>query len=195
MIDRPDGLPLSTLRACWPGEPLLPGLGRSGLRGTQRAGDEAAAPVALPEAQGEGGGVRALPARAPRAGHGTHVPEGASQLCVGESVVSNKSPVRKIHTLGSTSGERKRGQGGDCGTSTMVKAAGNRYPLHPRQARLASTWVKSSSCPVLGQLCCTAPPKTVKSLKLIASSRAVSVSTRVLLSRYRDVTGAVALDR
>ena len=126
MLDRPDGLPLSTLRGYWLGEPLPSGLGRSGLRGTRRAGDEAAAPVAVPEAQGEVGGVRALPGRAPVAVHGPHAPERADgQLCVGEGMISNESPVPAIRTLGSMRGEGKRGQGGDRGTGTMAKAAGN----------------------------------------------------------------------
>ena len=61
--------------------------------------------------------------------------------------------------------------------------------------RLYSKWVKSSSRPDPSRLCCTAPPKAVKSVKLIASSRAVSVPKGMLLFRCRDVIGAVALDR
>ena len=86
--------------------------GQLRLRGARRAGDEAA-PVAVPEAQGKVGEVRALPGRAPVAGHGPHAPEGADgQLGVGEGI-SNESRVREIRTLGSMSGERKRSQGGE----------------------------------------------------------------------------------
>ena len=96
------------------GELLPPGPGSSGLRGARRACDEAAAPVAVPEARGEVGEVRALPGRAPVAVHGPHAPEGTDgQLCVGEGMISNESRAREIRTLGSMSGERKRGQGGD----------------------------------------------------------------------------------
>ena len=41
-------------------------------------------------------------------------PEGAeAQFLVSEGMISNESRVREIRTLGSMSGERKRGQGGD----------------------------------------------------------------------------------
>lgn len=82
------------------GEPLLPGLGDSGLR------DEAAEQVAVPEAEGAYGEIPALPGRAPTARHGAHASGGAD-------VISNDSPVREKRTLDSMSGERKRGQGGD----------------------------------------------------------------------------------
>ena len=52
----------------------------------------------MPEAHGAYEEVRALPARAPMAGHGAHVPTGADgQLCVGTGMISNESPVREIH--------------------------------------------------------------------------------------------------
>ena len=57
-------------------------------------------------------------------------------------MISNESPVRENRTLGSMSGERKRGQGGDGGTGPKAKAVGNSYSLHPRQARLSSTLPK-----------------------------------------------------
>ena len=52
------------------------------------------------------GEIPALPGRAPTARHGSHASGGAD-------VISNNSPVREKRTLGSMSGERKRGQGGD----------------------------------------------------------------------------------
>ena len=85
-------------------------------------------------------GGRTLPCKQAVAGRRFGTPEGAdSQLCGGESMISNESPVWKVRTLGSMSRERKRGQGGDRGTGTMAKALGNCYSLHPRQVRLSST--------------------------------------------------------
>lgn len=49
-----------------------------------------------------------------------------AQLRVGESMISNESPVREIRTLGSIRVEGKRGQGGDLGNGTLAKAAGHR---------------------------------------------------------------------
>ena len=59
------------------GELVLPRPGQSGLPSGRRARDEAAAPVAVPEAQGTHREVRALPGRAPTERHGTHAPESA----------------------------------------------------------------------------------------------------------------------
>ena len=72
------------------------------------------------------------------AGHGAHAPEGAyGQLGVGEGMISHESPVLENRTLGSMSGERKRGQGGECGTGTMAKAAGKlQLPLSSTSAPL-----------------------------------------------------------
>ena len=85
-------------------------------------------------------GGRTLPCKQAVAGRRFGTPEGAdSQLCGGESMISNESPVWKVRTLGSMSRERKRGQGGDRGTGTVAKAVGNCYSLHPRQVRLSST--------------------------------------------------------
>ena len=96
------------------GELILPGSGRCGLRGDRLACDEAATPVAVPEAQGEVGEVRAPPGRAPVAVHRPHAPEGAGgQLCVGEGMISNESPARETRTVDSMRGERRRGQGGE----------------------------------------------------------------------------------
>jgi len=59
------------------------------------------------------GGVRALPGREAVAGLRFGTPECAeARLRVSEGMVSNESRVREIRTLGSTSGEGKRGQGG-----------------------------------------------------------------------------------
>ena len=65
------------------------------------------------------------------------------QLRVGESMLSNESPVRKIRTLGSMHGEVKRGQAGDRGTGSMAKAAGISLPLRPQRVRLSSTLLAS----------------------------------------------------
>ena len=82
--------------------------------------------------------VRALSGRVPMERLGTHAPDSAdTQLRVGEGIISNESRAREIRTLGSTSGERKRGQGGGRVTGTVAKAIGS--TLHPRQARLSST--------------------------------------------------------
>jgi len=43
---------------------------------------------------------------------------------VDEGMILHESPVLENCTLGSMSGERKRGQGGESGTGTMTKAAG-----------------------------------------------------------------------
>ena len=96
------------------GELLLSGAGESGLRRRRRAREQAAAPVAVSEAQGEVREIRALPGREAVAGLRLGTPEGAeAQLRVSEGVISNESPMRRIRTLGSVSGERKRGQRGD----------------------------------------------------------------------------------
>lgn len=57
-------------------------------------------------------GRRALAGSLPQ-GCGRDVRRPQVQLRVGESMISNESPVRAIRTLGSMRGERKRGQGGD----------------------------------------------------------------------------------
>ena len=57
-------------------------------------------------------GRRALAGRQPR-DCGRNAGRWQAQLRVGESMISSESPVREIRTLGSMSGERKRGQGGD----------------------------------------------------------------------------------
>ena len=60
------------------------------------------------------GGVRALPGREAVAGQRLGTPACAeAQLRVSEGMISNESRVREIRTLGSMSGERKRGQGGE----------------------------------------------------------------------------------
>ena len=60
------------------------------------------------------GGVRALPGREAVARLWLGTPEDAqAQLRVSEGMVSNESRVREVRTLGSMSGERKRGQGGE----------------------------------------------------------------------------------
>ena len=93
--------------------PLRPGCSGLCVCADRRAGDEVAAPVAVPEAQGEVGEVHALHGRAPMPVDGPHAPDAAdSELCVGEGMISNESRVREIRTFGSMSGERKRGQGG-----------------------------------------------------------------------------------
>ena len=66
------------------------------------------------EAQGEVREIRALPGREAAGGLRLDTPEGAeAQLRVSEGMISNESRVREIRTLGSMSGERKRGQGGE----------------------------------------------------------------------------------
>ena len=96
------------------GELLLSGAGESGLRRRRRAREQAAVPVAVSEAQGEGRERRALPGRGAVAGLRLGRPEGAAaQLRVSEGMISNESRMREIRTLGSMSGERKRGQGGE----------------------------------------------------------------------------------
>ena len=57
-------------------------------------------------------GRRALAGRQPH-DCGRNAGRRQAQLRVGESMISSESPVREIRTLGSMSGERKRGQGGD----------------------------------------------------------------------------------
>ena len=49
-----------------------------------------------------------------------------ARLRVGASTISNKAPARENRALGSTSGERELGQGGDRGSSAAAKAVGNR---------------------------------------------------------------------
>ena len=96
------------------GEPPLSGAGESGLRRHRRAREQAAASVAVSEAQGEVREIRALPGREAVGGLRLGTPECAeAQLRVSEGIISNESRVREIRTLGSTSGERKRGQGGE----------------------------------------------------------------------------------
>ena len=59
------------------------------------------------------GGELALPGREAVGGSRLGTPECAkAQFRVSEGMVSNESRVREIRTLGSTSGERKRGQDG-----------------------------------------------------------------------------------
>ena len=95
--------------------------------------------MVLPEAQDPRGEVRALLGRPAMAGDGAHALERVDdQLCVGDGIISNKSPVRESRTPGSMSLERNRGQSGDRGTGTVAKAAGNSYSLHPRHARPSS---------------------------------------------------------
>ena len=81
-------------------------------------------------------GRRALAGFLPQ-GCGRDVRRPQVQLRVAES------PVRKVRTLGSMHGDRKRGQGGDRGTGTMAKAAGISLPLRPQQVRLASALLAS----------------------------------------------------
>ena len=96
--------------------------------------------MAVSEAQGGVWEMRALPGRVAVGGLRLGTPEGAeAQLRVSAGMISSERRVRKIRTLGSTSGERKRGQGGDCGTGTVARPIGEIYSLHPRQARLSST--------------------------------------------------------
>ena len=87
-------------------------------------------------------GRRALAGSLPQ-GCGRDVRRPQVQLRVAESMLSNESPVRKVRTLGSMHGDRKRGQGGDRGTGTMAKAAGISLPLRPQQVRLASALLAS----------------------------------------------------
>ena len=106
-------------------------------------GAQAAAPVAVLEAQGEEPETPALPGRKAVAGLRFGTPEGAeAQLRLSEGLTSNESRVRRNRTLGSTSTERNRGQGGERGTGTMAKANGNSYSLPPRQARISSTLLR-----------------------------------------------------
>ena len=75
---------------------------------------QAVAPVAEPEAPGEVGEGRALPGWTTVVGHGRERQRvRPGQLPVGEGMISDESSVRENRTLGSRSGERKRGQGGD----------------------------------------------------------------------------------
>ena len=94
---------------------LLPfGVGESGLPSDRRGRDEAAAPVAVSEAQCGVRQIRALPGRGAVGGLRPDTLERAgAQLRASTGMISNESRVREIRTLGSTSGERKRGQGGD----------------------------------------------------------------------------------
>ena len=102
-------------------------------------------------------GRRALAGRQPHDG-GRNAGRRQAQLRVGESMISSESPVREIRTLGSMSGERKRGQGGEWGTGMMAKAAGKR-PLPP----------PSTSAPLLastgsGKLLCGMPDLATQGL-------------------------------
>ena len=87
-------------------------------------------------------GRRALAGSLPQ-GCGRDVRRPQVQLRVAEIMLSNESPVRKVRTLGSMHGERKRGQGGDRGTGTMAKAARISLPLRPRRVRLSSAQLAS----------------------------------------------------
>ena len=87
-------------------------------------------------------GRRALAGSLPQ-GCGRDVRRPQVQLRVAEIMLSNESPVRKVRTLGSMHGERKRGQGGDRGTGTMAKAARISLPLRPQQVRLSSALLAS----------------------------------------------------
>lgn len=76
------------------------------------ADDTAAESVAGPEARG---GVREdvrLPGGRSQSGRERWTRRTA-EFCVGEWMISNESPVWEIRTLGSMTGKRKRGQGGD----------------------------------------------------------------------------------
>ena len=70
---------------------------------------------------------RALVGSLPQ-GCGRDVRRPKVQLCVGEGMISNESPVPAIRTLGSMRGEGKRGQGGNRGTGTMARAAESACP-------------------------------------------------------------------
>ena len=48
------------------------------------------------------------------------------------------NPSARVMQLGSMSGDRKRGQGGDQGAGTGLQAIDNSYSRHHRQARLPS---------------------------------------------------------
>ena len=94
------------------GELLLPGPSQSGVRSGGPTHDPAAAPMAVPQAQGEVWEIRAI------FGHETvgrvraHSPCSANgQLSVGEAMISSESPTREIRTLGSPSGDWKRSHG------------------------------------------------------------------------------------
>ena len=107
------------LRKGWGSDDLL---GRSatglGLRDRWRSSfqslavrgrHQAAAPVPVPEAQVEVGGLRALPERESAAGLRLGTTECAeAQFRGSERIVLNESRVREIRTLGSTSGEETR---------------------------------------------------------------------------------------
>ena len=83
--------------------------------------------------EGEVREIPVLPGRGAVGGLRPDTPERAeAQLRVSEGMISNESRVREIRTLGSTSGERKRGQGGDWGTGTAAKVVGNSYTLDKR---------------------------------------------------------------
>ena len=77
------------------------------------------------EAQGTVRKTRALPEGEAADGLRLGTPESPeSQLRVSEGMVSNESRVRESRTLGSMSGERNRGQGGDRGTGTGARVVG-----------------------------------------------------------------------
>ena len=72
------------------GEPILLGSGRCGLRGDRRACDEAATPVAVPEAQGADGEVRAW--QLPRVSAWLHLDRVAM-------LVRDSTDMRKLNDL------------------------------------------------------------------------------------------------
>ena len=106
--------------------------------GSTGAGDTEAASVAGSEARG---GVREdvrFPGGRTQSGRERRTGR-TGRLRVGERMISNESPVREIRTLGSMSGERKRGRSGVRGTAGMTLGAGIRAPSTARPARLSST--------------------------------------------------------
>ena len=93
------------------GELLPTGAGKSGVPRRGRACDQAAAPVAVPEAQGEVGEIRALPRQEAVIGRPRpRAPcDADGQPSVGEGMISSESRMLEIGTSGSMSGERNRG--------------------------------------------------------------------------------------
>ena len=92
---------------------LLPfGPSQSGLRGGGPTRDPAAAPMAVPHAQGEVRETRAILGREVVGRVPAHSPCSANgQLSVGEGMISSESPMREIRTLGSPSDDWKRSHG------------------------------------------------------------------------------------